>query len=270
MNIDAYLERIGHRGLVAPDLTSLISLHRLHSQAIPYENIDVQLGRRVDLDAERIYDKMVTRERGGWCFEMNGLFQWALSEIGFKVTRMVGAVPGAQEEAMDPMGNHLVLRVDLDEPWFSDVGLGATMLEPIPLRAGNHQAAERVFGLVEIGDGRWRFQNHEGVRPPQFDFQTEPDEARLRVVCDQLQDGDQSVFRQNLICSRFDESGHSTVDLIGRVLSRPGEEDRVLADAADLIDVLYEEFGIHDQDLAALWPIVEERHRELFHPPAGR
>jgi N-hydroxyarylamine O-acetyltransferase len=264
MNVDAYLERVGHAGPVLPDLTTLFSLHRSHAQAIPYENVDVQLGRRVDLDTERIFDKIVVHGRGGWCFETNGLFQWALSEIGLDVTRMVGGVPGAQADPVDPRGNHLVLRVDLDGPWLADVGLGAAMLEPIPLSVGNHEAGNRTFGLAELGDGHWRFENHEGVRPPRFDFHTAPDEARLSAVSDSLQEDEQSVFHQNLICKRFDSSGTGTVNLIGRVLQRPRRDDHVVDDAAELVEVLGREFGISDPELASLWPAVAARHDELF------
>ena len=199
MDISRYLERIGHDGPVAPDLATLRSVHRGHVQAIPYENMDMQLGRRVGLEADRIFEKLVTRGRGGWCFEMNGLLQWALSEIGFDVIRMVGGVPGAQDESIDPMGNHLVLRVDLGTAglWLADVGLGG-MLEPIPLRVGAYEVGNRVVRLTQLDDGRWRFQNHEGVRPPAFDFETEPDEARLAASCDSLQDDENSLFRQNL------------------------------------------------------------------------
>lgn len=124
MRLDGYLERIGHDGAVAADVETLRTLHRRHSIVIPYEDIDVQLGVQVDLDAERIFDKLVRRRRGGWFCEQNGLLSWALSEIGFDVTRMVGGVVGEEAEGRGHLGNHLVLRVDLDEPWLVDVGLG--------------------------------------------------------------------------------------------------------------------------------------------------
>src|ERR1700753_3713812 len=111
MNIGAYLRRIGLPGPLPPTLETLRRVHAAHLRAIPYENIDVQLGRPVTIERAAIFDKIVNRRRGGWCYEMNGLLGWALGELGFKVTRATGAVMremfGQATEA-----NHLVLRVE--------------------------------------------------------------------------------------------------------------------------------------------------------------
>ena len=264
MRIDDYLDRIGFTGPVAADLACLRDVHRHHALSIPYENIDVQLGRRVDLDIDRIYDKLVTCGRGGWCYEMNGLLGWALAEIGFDVTRMIGGVPGAQDESVDPMGNHLVLRVELDQPWLADVGLGGAMLEPIPLREGQHRQGARMFELTPLSNDVWRFDNDPVLRPPHFEFIVDPNEARLAIACQSLQDDDQSLFRQNLICLRFDKSEPAVVCIFGRVLLRPGRDSYVIADADELVTVLGREFDLYDPDLAALWPAVEARHNALF------
>ena len=87
-----YLERIGHGWHVRPKLPTLRSLHRAHVSAIPFENLDVQLGLTPSLEPEAIYAKLVERRRGGWCYEMNGLFGAALQAIGFDVTRLACGV----------------------------------------------------------------------------------------------------------------------------------------------------------------------------------
>lgn len=86
MEIGAYLERIGYTGECTITLQTLTAIHEAHLRAIPYENLDIHLGRTLSLDIEAIYDKIVTRRRGGWCYEMNGLLSWALRELGFAVT----------------------------------------------------------------------------------------------------------------------------------------------------------------------------------------
>src|SRR5436305_7150802 len=113
MELSAYLERIVHAGPVAPDVATLKALHRAHLTAIPYENLDVQLGRPLTTDPAAAYDKIVRRGRGGWCYEMNGLFGAMLEEIGFSVTRMAGA---ANRELLGDVviGNHLVLGVEIE------------------------------------------------------------------------------------------------------------------------------------------------------------
>ncbi len=262
--LDEYLERIGHTGPVAPDLETLWALHRRHSIVIPYEDIDVQLRRPVDLDPDRIFDKLVRRRRGGWCYEQNGLFGWVLGEIGFDVTRMVGGVLGEEADGNGHLGNHLVLRVDLDGRWLVDVGLGGAMVEPIPLEAGEHEAGGRVFRLEATGDRTWRFHNADGVQPPMFDLDETPDEQRLAVMCQALQDDPTTVFRQNLIVNRFDDTGRHTITLVGRVLFHADGSKHTVADADELVAVLDREFGLVQDDLHDLWPAVAARHAELF------
>src|SRR6185437_1352334 len=172
MELQAYLDRIGYAGPVRPDLATLRAVHRAHLQAIPYENLDVQLGRPVTIDPARAYDKIVGCRRGGWCYEMNGLLGWALGEIGFSVTRMAGAAM-RQERGDFTTGNHLVLRVDLPEeptPWIADVGFGDGILDPFPLRAAHLETEGHRFRLEAMDAGWWRFHNHEFGGAKSFDF----------------------------------------------------------------------------------------------------
>jgi N-hydroxyarylamine O-acetyltransferase len=262
MRLEDYLERIGYEGAPAPDFDSLREIHRRHLLSIPYENFDVQLQRPVDLDPERIFEKLVTRRRGGWCYEMNGLLCWALGEIGFEVTRMVGGVLRTVL-GDEVMGNHLVLRVDLDGPVLADVGLGDGILEPIPLSEGAFEQGERVYRLEKLDGEFWRFHNHAGAIPPNFDFCPRADEARLETTCRKLQDDPESLFRQHLLCMQPDSSGAGT-KLIGRVLAVPGEKKRVVADADEFCATLASVFGLEDPGFRELWPQLLERHRAMF------
>ncbi len=262
MNLDGYLKRIDYHGSVAPDLACLTAIHRQHLLNIPYEDLDVQLGRALDLDLQRIFEKIVERQRGGWCYEMNGLLCWALREIGFEVTRMVGGVMRAIHGDA-AMGNHLVLRVDLDGPMLADVGIGEGMLEPICLEQARVVQGNREFRLEVLEDGLWRFHNHAGAIPPSFDFSPEPDEDHLAETCRNLQQDEGSLFRQNLICLQPDGVG-GTKTLIGRVLALPREEKQILESADALCETLAEVFGLSDPDFRSLWPQVVTRHREIF------
>lgn len=262
MDLDAYLDRIDYGGPVAPDLETLIELHRHHLYAIPYENLDVQLRRPLDLDPDRIFDKLVNQRRGGWCYEMNGLFEQALIAIGFDVTRLAGAVM-RDLQGEEAIGNHLVLRVDFEVPWIADVGLGDGTLDPYPLKAGAYAQVGRNYVLESLSHGEWRWQNHEGLIPPSFDFNETPDDASLIRACQHLQDDPASLFRENLIVMRRQVES-STCVLIGRVLAQPGEQKRVIADAGELEAVLAEEFGIEDPEIDALWGPVAARHEQLF------
>ena len=82
-NLVDYSKRIGYSGTTAPDLATLTGLHRAHIGAIPFENLDIQMGRTVQLDPDALQAKMVRQRRGGYCFEQNSLFMLALQSIGF-------------------------------------------------------------------------------------------------------------------------------------------------------------------------------------------
>lgn len=269
MDLKAYFGRIGYVGEPRADLATLRALHRAHLLAIPYENLDVQLGRPVVLDEDAAFEKIVGRGRGGWCYEMNGLFAAVLEEIGFKVTRMAGAV---MREAMGDivLGNHLVLLVHVDgEPWIADVGLGDGSLDPFVLRAGPFSVAGYRFGLARLDRLWWRFQNHEQSGARSFDFIPEPSlPGVLAAHCEWQQTAPESTFVMNLVVQRF--TGAEILQLHGRVLRtlRPASKrERVIASADELVTVLSREFGLDVPEAASLWPRVLARHEELFATP---
>ena len=92
LSLPAYLDRIKFSAKPCVDLATLKGLQRQHLLNIPYENLDVQLERTVSRGLDDIFAKLVTRKRGGWCYEMNGLLGWSLEQIGFDVTYLSGGV----------------------------------------------------------------------------------------------------------------------------------------------------------------------------------
>ncbi|MFI8519120.1 arylamine N-acetyltransferase [Streptomyces sp. NPDC085481] len=136
LDLDAYLARIGHSGDLAPDLGTLRAVHRAHVGAIPFENLDVALGRRVPLDVKSLQAKLVQRRRGGYCYEQNSLLAAALERIGFRVAGR-GARNRTRGNALVPV-THALLVVTIDgERWLVDAGFGSQgPLEPVPLVEG--------------------------------------------------------------------------------------------------------------------------------------
>lgn len=105
------------------------ALHRSHLYAIPYENLDIHLGRKLTLDPDHIYHKIVEERRGGWCYEMNGLFSQALRQMGFDVTLLGSSVGSPAQGGVDGDLDHLILLVQVDkQPWLADVGFGKGLL----------------------------------------------------------------------------------------------------------------------------------------------
>jgi N-hydroxyarylamine O-acetyltransferase len=270
MKLADYLTRIEYRGRVQPDLDCLKAVHRQHLMNIPYENVDVQLRRKLDLDLSRIFEKIVHRRRGGWCYEMNGLLGWALGEIGFEVIRMTGAVT-RKARGDETLGNHLVLNVKLDGSYLADVGLGNGLVEPIPIRPERFVQGHREFRLEILDDGFWRFHNFAGAIPTDFDFALAPaDETLLQKSCDSLQADPESMFRQNLICERLRPDG--THMLLGRALFFFSEAEptrTILNSAEELSEALLNVFGLDDPELRDLWPGVAARHEVLFGAPVS-
>ncbi len=151
-NLDAYLARIGYRGTREPSAETLAALHLAHLGAIPFENIDVILGRGVRLDPESLQAKLVRQRRGGYCFEHNTLFATALRELGFAVTTLEARVrpPGATHTLPR---THMVLRVDLDgRALLADVGFGGDgPLEPVALDGQAADQAETRYRVATEG-----------------------------------------------------------------------------------------------------------------------
>ncbi|NNJ12859.1 acetyltransferase [Chloroflexales bacterium ZM16-3] len=259
MQLDAYLTRIGYTGALRPDLATLCALHRAHLLAIPYENLDIHLGRRLTLDLPQIFAKLVDARRGGWCYEMNGLFAWALRQIGFRVRLLSGTV-GRASEGDTVEGNHLVLLVELDQPYLTDVGFGNGLLEPLPLVAGRYHQGFLTYALT-TDDTRWHFQNHAHGGPG-FDLRLTPHRlADFAAACHALQTVPTSGFVRTTVCHRFTLTG--IVSLRGAVLTEVRAEGlarRTIIDAAAYASVLREQFGLDIPQVAALWEDIWSRH----------
>lgn len=265
MELQAYLDRIGYQGAVAPTRECLVAIHRCHALAVPYENLDVQLGLPVSQDIGAIYDKIVTRRRGGWCYEMNGLLGWALSQAGFDVQRVTGGV-FRRERGDAALGNHLVLLVHLDRTYVADLGLGDGIREPLPLEEGRYVQGSLEFRLENLGSGYWRLHNHGFGHPADWDFhQDAADEPLLDATCSRLQRDPASTFVLNLDCELM--RADSLVTLTGRVLrhkTAAGTEKTVMRTVDDMHAVLAAHFGITGVDLAPVWPKIVARHEDLF------
>jgi N-hydroxyarylamine O-acetyltransferase len=264
-----YFARIGYAGPVEPTLDVLRAVHRQHLLTIPYENLDIHLGRELSLDLDAIFDKLVTRRRGGWCYEMNALLAWALREIGFDVTFLGGTV-GRDQRGDAAEGNHLVLLVRLDQPYLADAGFGNAFLDPLPLREGEHVQGLFRFRLERPplpasprwGKGFWIFHNHE-YGGAGFDFTLAPRElADFAAQCRWLQTSPESGFVRVAVCHRLRPDG--VVSLRGAVrqmVTAAGATERVIETEDYYRAVLRGDFDLDlGDDLPRLWAKVRAAH----------
>jgi N-hydroxyarylamine O-acetyltransferase len=265
--LSAYLHRIRFEGSLRPDLATLTAIHRAHQHAIPFENLDVLLRRPVVIDPESNFDKIVCRRRGGWCYEMNGVMEWALKEIGFGVMRIGAGVMRVQAGDAQ-LGNHLCLLVRLDQPYLVDVGFGGSLAEPLPLRASEREDRPYRLWLSEPGESYWRFSEiaHGDGDAFSFDFRVAPaDEALLARKCRYLQTDPASPFVQNLVVQRRTADTHFS--LRGRVLAtiHTTHVDKTMLNSADeLVATLRDRFDLDTPEAATLWPSICARHKALF------
>jgi len=130
--IEPYLARIGYAGPVLSTIETLHTLQSLHNESVPYENLDIMHGVPLSLEIPALYDKVVTRGRGGYCFELNGLFAWLLRRVGYGVTEHFARY--LRDEPALPMRRHRVLLAQAEgEAFLCDVGIGACV-PTFPLR----------------------------------------------------------------------------------------------------------------------------------------
>ena len=268
MDLDAYLARVGYEGSLEPIPATLYALHRAHLLTIPYENLDIHLGRPLTLSLPDIFDKLVAQKRGGWCFEMNGLFAWVLRELGFNVT-LLGAAVARPNVPPKPQPDHLILRVDLERPYLVDVGLGDGLLEPLPLAVGHYRQGFLDYELTRLGD--WSFRNHLYGAARGYSFSLEPRRlSDFAEMCRALQTSPKSRFVRAVVCDRFDMEGHSGLrGAVLRVLTASGVEERVLENADDYDRVLKEKFGLELPEASDLWPRMWASHQAWAAQNAG-
>lgn len=148
MNIDAYLARIGLAERPAADAAGLETIVRAHRQAIAFENLDILLGRGISLDPDTVFDKIVTRHRGGYCFEQNQLLMGVLASVGFAARPLLArGWLNVTADAPPPPHTHTLSLVSIGgESWIADVGFGGSYMPA--LRLGDGEAVVTADGAT--------------------------------------------------------------------------------------------------------------------------
>jgi N-hydroxyarylamine O-acetyltransferase len=248
MNVPAYLERIGYQGPLSPTAETLRRLHVAHLYAVPFENLSIHWGEPIRLDDEALFEKIVTRRRGGFCYELNGLFAALLRALGFDVAMLSAGVYGAAG-AYSPDYDHMALRVTLEDRWLADVGFGDSFREPLRLDERGEQAEDGLaYRVEEAGEGRLILSRREegGTWKPQYRFGLEPHlYADYADRCHFHQTSPQSHFTQNRLCSLATPDGRVTLSGMKLITTRGGEkQERELADEREHAEALRQIFGI--------------------------
>ncbi|XP_051952929.1 arylamine N-acetyltransferase, pineal gland isozyme NAT-10 [Xyrauchen texanus] len=159
MDLRGYFNRIGFTGLYdKANLDTLRTIHKLHVMNIPFENLSIHCGEKNTLDLQTIYDKIVKRNRGGWCCENNLLFSWVLREMGYKYTTLGSKVFSQFINDFYPVESHLINLVEIDgKPYIADVSYGVScqMWYPLEMISGKEQP--QLPGVFRLLNDRKRW-----------------------------------------------------------------------------------------------------------------
>ncbi|MFP4634830.1 MAG: arylamine N-acetyltransferase family protein [Nitriliruptoraceae bacterium] len=239
--VRAYLERIGHPPVEAPDEEALASLQDAHVRNVPFENLDIHLGRRLSLDLDRLVDKVVTKRRGGFCFELNGLFHALLASLGFDAWLVEAR--SLEDGELGPRFDHARVLVDLDVQVVVDVGTGASPRGPIEL-SDRPQTIGAVTYRTRKVNGRYLTEQRDGdTWTPGWTFDTAAhslDDFAER--CHYHQASPDSHFTHKPLCTLVTDDGHVT--LSDRQLITTTGDGRTEVEVDDPLEVLERRFGI--------------------------
>ena len=287
IDVSGYLRRLGidPRAAQSPSVPALHALHRAHAERIPYECLEIWLGRPTTVEPVDSV-RRILRGRGGYCYHLNGAFSLLLHTLGYQVSRHVG---GVQPTAGHPAGasaDHLVLTVaGLPSPeaphgrWLVDLGMGDGLHAPLPLAAGEYRQGPFTYALrpSEAEPGGWRFDHDPRGSFLGMDFRSEV--AGMPAFAERhhyLSTSPDSGFVRTAVVARRDAGGADI--LRGLRLTRVTETSSrtLLESPPDYFTALADVFGLTLDDVppaerAALWPRLVTAHEQWLstRPPAA-
>jgi N-hydroxyarylamine O-acetyltransferase len=231
LNLASYLARIGYTGPTTPTAEVLRAIHRRHLLTVPFENLDIARATKIVCEEDAFLRKIVDRNRGGFCYEMNGAFAALLRGLRFEVSLLSARVP-REDGTETPEFDHMTLRVDLDKPWLADVGFGDCFLEPLRLQPGPEQLRDgQKFRIREEGDsyhleraqpdGSWKGEYTFSLVARRLD--------EFAPMCHFHQTSPESPFTRKRICSKATSDGRITLaDRKLIITRRSHREERML------------------------------------------
>jgi N-hydroxyarylamine O-acetyltransferase len=246
-----FLDRIGYRAQVTPTVATLRDLHRAHLFTVPFENLDIYLGHGIELDAASWFYKIVSQRRGGFCYELNGLFAALLSTLGFSVT-LLSARVRTEKGGYNPEFDHMVLLVQLKNRWLADVGFGESFLEPLCLDDKDAQVQSNGTYRLTSGDGIWQYQTLQEDESWQTVYRFTLTPRRLdefSEMCGFHQTSPDSPFTHGALCSLATSQGRVTLtDKQLTVIEEDKKTTEKVPDEATWRSLLKQRFGIRLTD----------------------
>jgi N-hydroxyarylamine O-acetyltransferase len=256
IDVDAYLERIAYAGALEPSPGTLRALHRAHLYSVPFENLDIHLGRPIVLDEAALHRKVVGERRGGFCYELNGLFAALLRALGFEVTMLEAGVRKADGGGFGPPFDHLVLAVRCPRGDAADgrrrlvdVGFGEGFLDPLRFTAGEEQRQDNGAYRIDAVDGEYVLRRRAGDGGPwdaEHRFRDTPHALRdFAGMCLYHQRSPDSPFTKRRVCTLATLDGRVTLRDNRLIITRHGRRsEQPVSGEATFRAALRAHFGI--------------------------
>jgi N-hydroxyarylamine O-acetyltransferase len=246
-----YLARIGYSEPIKPDAQTLRGLHVAHMRSVPFENLEIGLKRPIRLTEEALWKKIVVLKRGGFCYELNGLFAWLLRQVGFDVTYLNARVYNRQGQLGIDF-DHLALLVQIPDQagrWLADVGFGDSFNEPLHFEERGEQAQGlRSYRLEQTENGFITWQkNYNGRWERQYFFDLQPRTfpAEYEAACLYHQTSPQSSFTRGSIISQATPDGRVSLEDGRLILTKNGQRtEQLIADRTEYDALLKQHFDI--------------------------
>lgn len=248
MEIKAYLNRIKYIDSLAPSEKTLKRLQTAHLQAVPFENLSIHAGQPIILNDQALFDKIVKQRRGGFCYELNGLFAALLHELGFDVA-MLSAQVAREEGGFGPDFDHMTLMVKLQQRWLVDVGFGDTFREPLLIDTREIQIqGNRSYQIIKENDHMILYEHKKGKEwQPQYRFTLRPYQYNdYEEMCRYHQTSPDSHFTQKRICSMATRDGRITLEEKRLIITLNDikRQEQQITSKQDYLLRLREHFGI--------------------------
>jgi N-hydroxyarylamine O-acetyltransferase len=242
-----YLKRINYAGHIDATDEVLAMLHKQHLYHVPFENLDIHYKRLFDLDLERIYQKVVNDVRGGFCYELNLLFNWLLVEIGFK-SRIIAARIFTEDGMPGPELDHMSVYVKTEKEFLADVGYGDLFFTPLEIKTPVQWDGKNYFRIDRWNEGEYllSMSPDEKEFSKRYTFSLDlVDAGDFDPICIDKQTNPSSYFVKNLTCTKPTEAGRTTI-FNGKLIEKNGDLriETLIGGEEDLQRVLKEKFGI--------------------------
>lgn len=248
MDVVKYLKRIGVDKDIKVDLESLAYLQNQHLLTVPFENLDVINKVHIPLDVKTYYEKIVNNNRGGFCYELNGLFHWLLGKLGFS-SYLVAATLYRGEGNWGRSNSHASLIVDLNRPYLVDVGFGNSARKPLPLNGGERKDVSGLYRVIPAKEGYYYKQRKEGGNwRTLYRFLVEERKlSDFEKQCHFVQTFPTSHFTQRRLVTIATEKGRKTLSKDKLTIVENGERREIEVKDWKLASLLAKDFGILDQ-----------------------